>query len=122
MNDRTAYLSYLLAWGAPVIVAQAVGIGAFYRAQAIDVYRSIGPPVLAVTAWLAAIDHFAILDGVWIFGEGRTLGQNIGAVPIEEILFFLFTNLLVAQGLALLGRRRFQAQFFRATATTSIKS
>ena len=121
MNDRTDYLSYLLAWSLPVVLMQTLGIIGFYRAESVRVLRAIAPPVLAVTAWLVAIDHLAISDGVWIFGEGRTLGLNIGAVPVEEILFFLFTNLLVAQGLALLGRRRFQDQLLQVTSPTSTK-
>ncbi len=46
-------------------------------------------------------DHLAISAGVWRFGEGKHLGVYLASVPLEEILFFLITNLLVAVGLAL---------------------
>jgi len=60
------------------------------------------PPVLAVTAWLVAADHLAISAGIWRFGEGKHLGLRVGAVPVEEIAFFLTTNALVACGTVLL--------------------
>ena len=46
-------------------------------------------------------DHLAIRAGVWEFGAGKHLGIYLGAVPLEEALFFLVTNLLVVLGLAL---------------------
>lgn len=55
----------------------------------------------AARVWLVAADHLAIDAGIWRFGAGLHLGVHIGAVPIEEVLFFLVTNLLVALGLAL---------------------
>jgi lycopene cyclase domain-containing protein len=55
----------------------------------------------AARVWLVAADHLAIDAGIWRFGAGLHLGVHIGAVPIEEALFFLVTNLLVALGLAL---------------------
>jgi lycopene cyclase domain-containing protein len=101
MNGPTAYLVHLLAWSLPVLCMQLAVIRWRYREHTGAVLRAVLPPALAVTAWLVAGDHLAIRAGVWRFGEGKHLGVHLGAVPIEEVLFFLVTNLLVVFGLAL---------------------
>jgi lycopene cyclase domain-containing protein len=104
MTGRWTYLVHLLAWGSPVLLAQLLLLVRRYRADTPRVLRAVVPPALAVTVWLAAADHLAIGAGIWRFGSASNLGIRVGAVPIEEILFFLITNLLVAFGLALLVR------------------
>lgn len=101
MNGPTAYLAHLLVWALPVIGVQLAVIAWRYREHTWAVLRAVLPPALVVTAWLVAGDHLAIRAGVWQFGEGKHLGVYLGAVPIEEALFFLLTNLLVVFGLAL---------------------
>jgi len=101
VNGPTAYLVHLLGWALPVLAVQLAVIAWRYRGQTPHVLRAVLPPALAVTAWLVAGDHLAIRAGVWKFGPGKHLGVYLGAVPIEEALFFLLTNLLVVFGLAL---------------------
>lgn len=101
MNGPTAYLVHLLAWAVPVLAVQLAVIAWRYRGHTWGVLGAVLPPALVVTAWLVAGDHLAIRAGVWQFGEGKHLGIYLGAVPIEEALFFLLTNLLVVFGLAL---------------------
>jgi lycopene cyclase domain-containing protein len=55
--------------------------------------------------WLVLADEFAISGGVWAFGEKKHLGLFFGHVPVEEALFFLLTNLLVACGVPLFSQR-----------------
>ena len=109
MNPRFAYLVHLLGWGLPVLLLQVGVLFTFHRSRWRQVVRAVLPPALISTVWLVAADHLAIREGIWRFGEGLHLGLSIGRVPIEEVLFFLVTNLLVAFGLALfaapLGRR-----------------
>lgn len=102
MDGRWAYLVHLLGWAGPVLVAQVVLLVRRYGAETPRVLHAILPPALVVTVWLAAADHLAIREGIWRFGEGRHLGWRVGAVPVEEVVFFLVTNLLVVVGLALL--------------------
>jgi len=102
MTGRWAYLVHLLAWALPVLLGQLVLLRWRYRDDTPRVLRAVLPPALAVTAWLVAADHLAIAAGIWRFGPGLHLGLRLGAVPIEEAIFFLITNLLVAVGLALL--------------------
>ena len=102
MTGRWAYLVHLLAWTLPVLLGQLAVLRWRYGVESPRVLRAILPPALAVTAWLVVADHLAIAAGIWRFGPGLHLGLQLGAVPVEEALFFLVTNLLVAFGLALL--------------------
>jgi lycopene cyclase domain-containing protein len=109
VNGPTAYLVHLLAWSLPVLGLQLAVLVWRYREQTGAVLRAVLPPALVVTAWLVAGDHLAIRAGVWRFGEGKHLGIHLGAVPLEEALFFLITNLLVVFGLALIWPRTTEA-------------
>jgi lycopene cyclase domain-containing protein len=66
------------------------------------VLRAVALPVGVATAWLVLADHLAISAGIWRFDERALAGPRLGAVPIEEALFFLATNALVALGTVLL--------------------
>ncbi len=102
--DRFNYLWHLLGWALPVLLIQ-LGLLAFvHRGQLRRVLRAVLPPVFAVTAWLVAADHLAIRAGIWRFDRKQLLGIHLGAVPLEEALFFLLTNLLVGLGLVLFWR------------------
>lgn len=105
MDGPGAYLTHLLGWSLPVLAGQAALLAVLYRGRLRRLARVLLPPVAAVTAWLVAADHLAISSGIWRFGAGKHLGVRVGAVPLEEVLFFLITNLLVAFGLALFARR-----------------
>lgn len=99
------YVVYLTMYALPLLMLQLAGLAFLYRRETVRVLGAILPPALVVTAWLTFADHFAITAGVWRFDSSRLLGWKLGAVPIEEALFFLFTNLLVACGIALLVSR-----------------
>ena len=101
-DDRFAYLVHLLGWGLPLLAAQFVAVIARHRRETPAILRAVLPPALLVTVWLVIGDHFAIAAGVWRFGAGKHLGVYLGQVPLEEVLFFLLTNLFVALGLVLL--------------------
>ena len=101
MSGRTAYLVHLLAWALPLVALQLGVLVWRYRARTPAILRAVVPPALGVTVWLVAADQLAIRAGVWEFGPGKHLGIYLGAVPVEEALFFLLTNLLVVLGLAL---------------------
>jgi lycopene cyclase domain-containing protein len=102
MSGRWAYLAHLLGWTIPLLLAQTVLLVRRYHGATLRVLRAILPPALAVTIWLVAADHLAVDAGIWQFGPGLHLGISLAAVPVEEAVFFLVTNLLVAMGLALL--------------------
>ncbi|RKH12508.1 lycopene cyclase domain-containing protein [Corallococcus sp. CA053C] len=101
METRWAYLIHLLAWTLPVIGIQWVLLVGHYKERSGAVLRAVLPPALVVGVYLSIADHLAISTGIWNFGEGRHVGVYIGAVPLEEVLFFLLTSVLVSLGLAL---------------------
>jgi len=109
MESRWAYLIHLVAWALPIILVQLMALVSHYKERSGAVLRAVLPPALLVGAYLSAADHLAISAGIWKFGEGKHLGVYVGAVPLEEVLFFVMTSLLVSLGVALftavLGRR-----------------
>nr|QKW93854.1 lycopene cyclase [Vitiosangium cumulatum] len=109
MESRWAYLIHLLSWAVPFIVLQLGVLAHHFRDRTWAVLRAVLPPALVVGTYLAVADHLAIRAGIWNFGEGRHLGIYLAGVPLEEILFFLLTSVMVSLGLtlftALLSRR-----------------
>ncbi|MBJ6761503.1 lycopene cyclase domain-containing protein [Myxococcaceae bacterium JPH2] len=101
MGSRWAYLIHLLAWGLPVIGLQLFFLWRHHGARTGAVLRAVLPPAFGVGVYLSVADHLAISTGLWRFGEGRHLGWYVGAVPLEEVLFFLLTSALVSLGVAL---------------------
>jgi lycopene cyclase domain-containing protein len=91
------YLAHLLAWSLPVLVAQWAVFARLLWANA----RAVAGATVVVTAWLLVADEVAIGAGVWRFGREYIAGVFVGAVPIEEALFFALTSLLVTQSLVL---------------------
>lgn len=54
------------------------------------------------TGWLAAMDALAIQQGTWHISPDHTTGILLaGLLPVEELIFFLITNLLIVQGMLL---------------------
>lgn len=96
------YIVWLLACAGPILVLQWVFFGRYLRPRIVPIAGS----TLMVGAFLSGADGFAIADKVWEFSSELTLGIRVGPVPLEEILFFFLTSLLVAQTMALFGARR----------------
>lgn len=113
MESRWAYFIHLVAWALPVILVQLAALVHHYKARSGAVLRAVLPPAFIVGIYLAMMDHLAISAGIWNFGEGKHLGVYVGAVPLEEVLFFLMTSVLVSLGVALftavLGRKEARA-------------
>ncbi len=101
MESRWAYLIHLMAWALPIILLQLVLLARHYKERTGAVLRAVLPPAFIVGGYLSVADHLAISAGVWNFGEGKHLGVYVGVVPLEEVLFFVMTSLLVSLGLAL---------------------
>ncbi|QSQ20368.1 lycopene cyclase domain-containing protein [Pyxidicoccus parkwayensis] len=101
METQWAYLIHLLAWTLPLIFFQLIALVRHYRERSGAVLRAVLPPALVIGIYLSVADHLAISTGIWNFGEGRHLGVYLGLVPLEEVLFFLLTSILVSLGLAL---------------------
>ncbi len=109
MESRWAYMIHLMSWALPFILLQLGVIVFYFRERAGKILRAVLVPALVIGVYLSVADHLAIKEGIWGFGEGKHLGIYIGAVPLEELLFFILTSVMVALGLtlfsALLARR-----------------
>ena len=94
---RWHYFLLLVGWAGPILALQwVVGWRAFRR----NLRAVFWPPLLA-TVFFTACDSVAVRGGLWFFDERQILGWRVGALPVEEALFFLLTSLLVTQSLLL---------------------
>lgn len=94
---KTNYLFHLLVWMVPILLVQwAVGWRVFLRNL-----RAVAIPTLAIGTYFTLADAIAIHQGIWRFDRNQILGIHFGLVPIEEVLFFFLTSLLVAQSVVL---------------------
>ena len=95
--SRGDYLVHL-AWALPFLALQVlVGGARLWQAR-----RVLAISVSATALWLTLADDVAIRRGVWAFDDQHLCGLRLDVVPLEEILFFALTALLVAQAAVLL--------------------
>ncbi len=91
------YFAMIGIWVAPIIALQwAIGGAQLWSNR--DIW-ALG--ILPPTLYLAAVDRVAIGAGVWHITEATSTGWFLFGLPIEEFLFFLFTNIMIVQGVYL---------------------
>lgn len=96
-TDATTYLGLILAWAAPIAALQwAVGGG-----RLLGHARLAAGAVVVPTVYLWVADRIALAAGIWHISPRFTTGAHLVGLPVEEALFFVFTNLIVVQGLLL---------------------
>jgi len=99
------YLGLIILWFTPPLLIQwAFDPATLWREKSTVILGTAIP-----TLYFGLADQFAISDGIWEISSILTTGIKIAQVPIEEIIFFATTSLLLAQGLVLwhsLERRR----------------
>ncbi len=93
------YLALLMVWALPPLMLQ-IGFGA----DILWKYRRYVVMTIAVmTVYLALADMLAISSGTWTIDPAQSLNIFIlGRLPVEELIFFFMTNLLVVVGVTLL--------------------
>jgi len=91
------YLGLELVWVLPPILLQ-LGFGAdlLWRHRKLVLWS-----LLPTTIYLCICDAIAIDSGTWTIDPQQSTGILVGNLPVEEILFFLVTNILVVFGLTL---------------------
>ena len=94
------YLGLIVAWAAPVLAGMWWLGGHLILARRRVVAWAVGP--LSVYLWIA--DRVAIGQGIWDITDATRTGWELVGLPVEEALFFVVTNLMVAQGLVMLER------------------
>jgi lycopene beta-cyclase len=92
------YLALELFWFLPPIILQLIAGSDILWKQRRVVAVAILPPAL----FLAVTDALAIRAGVWTIDPAQTTGILIGGLlPVEELLFFTLTNILIVFGMSL---------------------
>jgi lycopene beta-cyclase len=96
------YLGLELAWALPPILIQvAVGMRTVAQKRWL-----LALTVVPVTLYLSVADNLAISMGIWTISPASSLGVMVGALPLEECLFFLLTTTLVSVGFVLAAQQR----------------
>ncbi len=92
------YLTLILTWALlPVLIQLAYGADILWGYR-----RELAYSILVPTIYLWFVDAIAIRSGTWTIDPAQTTGIAIGHLPIEEMLFFFMTNVLIAFGITLL--------------------
>ena len=93
------YMELLLAWFLPPILLQlAFGADILWHYRRL-VLTGLIPPFV----YLCVVDAIAIRSGTWTINPANTVGWYLGGVlPLEEITFFLLTNVLIVFGIVLM--------------------
>lgn len=101
MPERFTYLALELGWALPPIILQwLVGWRYLWRQR-----RAWLLSTFVMTFYLALADSTA-LGIVWTINPAKSLGILVGNVPLEELVFFFLTNMLVVQSVILAAQYR----------------
>ncbi len=107
-NQPITYLSITLFWALPAIFPQLL-----YGADILWHHRKLVLlAILIPGTYLSLMDIVALKETTWSIAKDQTTGiLFLGILPLEEVLFFFITNVLVAFGMTLLlsnfGKERF---------------
>jgi len=95
--ESGTYLGLILVWFTPPLLIQWLfDPGALLRGMRFVVGGTLLPLI-----YFGLADQYAIRQGIWIISENSTTGLGLPQLPLEELLFFAITSLLLAQGLVL---------------------
>jgi lycopene cyclase domain-containing protein len=95
---RGLYMALLLAWFLPPITLQlAFGADILWHYRRIVLIGLFVPLV-----YLCVVDAVAIGSGTWTINPDNTVGLYLGVMPLEELIFFLLTSVLIASGMVLM--------------------
>ena len=102
------YLSIILFWALPPIILQVLFGGDILWQYRKLVFWSIFVP----GAYLSLMDIIALRDTTWSISPAQTTGiLFFGILPLEEIVFFFITNVLITFGMTLLLAQVSQERF-----------
>jgi len=92
------YLALELSWALiPVLIQLAFGADILWRHRNV-----VFIAIVTSTAYLSWADALAIGSGTWTIDPAQSLNIYLGGVlPIEEMIFFLLTNILCVFGITL---------------------
>jgi lycopene cyclase domain-containing protein len=92
------YLTLILSWALiPILIQVAFGADILFAHR-----RLLAAAIFPLTLYLWLVDAIAIQGGTWSIDPARTTGIKLGPLPLEEMLFFLMTNLIIVFGVTLM--------------------
>jgi lycopene cyclase domain-containing protein len=92
------YLTLILSWALiPILLQVAFGMDIL-----IANWRIALIAILPVTVYLWVVDSIALNSGTWVIDPAQTTGLKFGIIPIEEMVFFFLTNVIIAFGVILM--------------------
>lgn len=98
-DEKWTYLSIILFWALPPILLQLL-----FGADILWHYRKLVFWAITVPGtYLSLMDIVALNDTTWSISPTQTTGVLFfGILPLEEVVFFFITNVLIAFGMTLL--------------------
>jgi lycopene cyclase domain-containing protein len=98
-DPKWTYLSIILFWALPAILPQLLfGADILWHYRKL-VFWGIFVPGL----YLSLMDIVALTDTTWSISSTQTTGiLFFGILPLEEVVFFFITNVLIVNGMTLL--------------------
>lgn len=96
---KWTYLSLIFFWALPAILPQLL-----FGADILWHYRKLVTlAILIPGTYLSLIDMIALKDTTWSISPAQTTGiLFFGILPLEEVVFFFTTNILITFGMTLL--------------------
>ncbi len=92
------YITLILSWSLlPVMIQFAYGADILWSYRRVLVYSVLFPSL-----YLWFVDAIAIRSGTWTIDPAQTTRIVLANLPIEEMLFFFITNVLIAFGITLM--------------------
>jgi putative membrane protein len=89
----------MLFWALPPIFLQLLfGVDILWHYRKLIFWGVVGPG-----AYLSLMDIVALKETTWSISASQTLGISLfGILPLEEVVFFFITNVLITFGMTLL--------------------
>jgi putative membrane protein len=96
---KWTYLSIILFWALPPILLQLL-----FGADILWHYRKlVFWAIMVPGTYLSLMDIVALSDTTWSISPTQTTGiLFFGILPLEEVVFFFITNILIVFGMTLL--------------------
>jgi len=92
------YLTLILSWALIPLMIQMIFGADILLAN----WKLVGVAILPPTLYLWGVDLLAIYSGTWSIDPRQTTGWMAGALPLEEMVFFLMTNTIIGLGVTLM--------------------
>lgn len=98
-DEKWTYLSIIFFWALPAILPQLL-----FGADILWYYRKlVFWAIMVPGTYLSLMDIVALEEMTWSISPGQTTGiLFFGILPLEEVIFFFITNIMLTFGMTLL--------------------